>query len=119
MGGKKDRTRKVVELMHFIHSFTLLQPQLTPGACKGREGPRAPLPGSPASRQPFLQAGSWTSPSRGGIFSPILHMRKPGPRGAEAHFLHSLAGLRRDSLQTVAEDLQESEGTPVGKWEVT
>lgn len=93
MGGKKDRTHEDVELMHFIHSFTLLQPQMTPGSCEGREGPHALLPGSPASRQPFLQAGSWTSPLRGGTFSPILQMRKPGPRGAEAHFLHSLAGL--------------------------
>ena len=93
MGGTKDRTHEVVELMHFIRSFTLLQPQMTPGSCEGREGPHALLPGSPASRQPFLQAGSWTSPLRGGTFSPILQMRKPGPRGAEAHFLHSLAGL--------------------------
>ena len=44
--------------------------------------------------------------------------RSQGSRGPDP-FPHSLAGLCRDSLQTVAEELRESEGTPVGKWEVT
>ena len=44
--------------------------------------------------------------------------RSQGSRGPDP-FPHSLAGLCRDSLQTAAEELRESEGTPGGKWEVT